>query len=259
MVGAHYWLISANCYPQFIRALCSKGASMKSGDILVSSASTWTSWGIRLATGSRYSHVAIAISDSEVFEATPDGVLPVSLDSFISSNTRVLLLSRPLDLTADQLSKVKEAVHSKKYLSYNLFRTLNSGFSQFGFNLGFLTLLIFSCLFAVIGNWLYLVFFTAVMLVPMTMLYVSANPVKSNELFIKLRVPKKLLTDLDSHFCSQLVLDIDNDIVGGLSENWKRPNEPRPKDIKRLALKSGFRPVKIKPNTFESSQVNTPK
>ena len=221
---------------------------MKAGDILVSSAFSLTSWGIRLSTRSRFSHAALAISDKEIIEATPDGVLPVSLDSFTGANNRVLLLERPGNLTEEQSSKLRECINQKEGSGYNLTRTLNSGFNQFGFNFGLLVLIVFACLFSFIGQWLYLSFFVAAMLLPMGLLYISANPVKSNKLFRRLGVTEKWLIDLNKHFCSQLVFDLDSEIGGGLKEKWKKPSEPRPKDIKKLAIQMGFTPVKIKPN-----------
>ena len=221
---------------------------MKAGDILVSSDFTFKSWGIRLSTRSRFSHAALAISDQEIIEATPDGVLKVSLDSFTGANTRVLLLERPSDLTEQQLLKLREYINQKVGSKYNLTRTLNSGLSQFGFNFGFLVLIVFPILFVFIGQWLVLSIFMAAMLIPMGLLYISANPVKSNILFRRLGAPEKWLIDLNKHFCSQLVFDLDSEIGGGLKEQWKKSSEPRPKDIKKLAIQVGFKPVKIKPN-----------
>jgi hypothetical protein len=221
---------------------------MKAGDIIVSSACSLTSWGIRLSTRSRFSHAALAISDQEIIEATPDGVLPVSLDSFTSENTRVLLLKRPKDLTEEQSFKLRECISQKEGSAYNLTRTLNSGLNHFGSNISFPILIVFACLLSLIGQWLYLSFFIAAMLVPMGLLYISANPVKSNKLFRRLGVPEKWLIDLSKHFCSQLVFDLDTEIGGNLKEKWRKPSEPRPKDIKKLAIKMGFTPVKIKPN-----------
>ncbi|WP_407363531.1 hypothetical protein [Pseudomonas luteola] len=221
---------------------------MKAGDILVSSACTATSWGIRLSTRSRFSHAALAISDQKIIEATPAGVLPVSLDSFVDNNSRVLLLERPTPLTEEQLVKLIEGINQKQGSPYNLLRTLNSGLSQFGFNFGLLVLIVLTCFLSLTGQWLYISFFIAAMLVPMGLLYISANPVKSNRIFRKLGVPERWLIDLSKHFCSQLVFDLDSAIGGGLKEKWKKPNEPRPKDIKKLAIQKGFTPVIIKPN-----------
>jgi len=221
---------------------------MKAGDILVSSACTATSWVIRLSTRCRFSHTALAISDQEVIEATPAGVLPVSLDSFIDENSRVLLLERPTPLTEEQLVKLRECINQKQGSPYNILRTLTSGLSQFGFNFGLFALIALTCFFSLTGQWLYLIIYILAMLVLMGFIYILANPIKSNKLFRRLGVPERWLIDLSKHFCSQLVLDLDSEIGGGLKENWKKPGEPRPKDIKKLAIQKGFTPVKIKPN-----------
>lgn len=219
---------------------------MKTGDILVSSANTWTSRVIRFATASRYSHAAIAISNDKVLEAIRSGVTDTQLNSFISSNDRVLLLERPNNLSNQEISDFTKEALNKIGSNYNLIRTLNAWLSQFGFIFLALVTLISSCIFIYLRSWEYLFTFIALMLIPFLLLLIAANPIISNKIFKKLGVPEKFLTDLDAHFCSQLVFDLDNAINGGLKSKWKRPNEARPKDIKKLALKQGYTPVKLK-------------
>jgi hypothetical protein len=219
---------------------------MKTGDILVSSVNTWTSRGIRFSTGSRYSHAAIALSNNQVLEAIPSGVSVTQLNSFINSNDRVLLLERPNNLSNQQINELTKEAKKKTGTNYNLVRTLSSGVSQFGFNFLALVTFIFSCLFIFLGRWEYLFTFIALALIPLTLLLTTANPIKSNKLFKRLGVPDKFLSDLNAHFCSQLVFDLDNAFNGDLKRKWKRPNEPRPKDIKKLALKQGYTPIKLK-------------
>ncbi|WP_339959125.1 hypothetical protein [Delftia acidovorans] len=220
---------------------------MKEGDILVSSACSFTSWGIRLFTISRFSHAAFAISDKEVIEATPNGVLTVSINSFIKKNNRVLLLERPEKLTPQQSYFLREHLNCIEGLQYNLKRGINSGVNYFGLVFWVFSLMVGIFFLLYKGEFLYLGIFVTAMLVPLVLLFISANPVRANKIFRMLGVPEKWLTNLNEHFCSQLVFDLDEKINGGLSKRWRKLIEPRPKDIKMLAIKMKFNPVIIKP------------
>ncbi|MDH6015628.1 hypothetical protein [Vibrio splendidus] len=210
---------------------------MKAGDILASKNNTF----IKVATLSSWTHVGIAISDTDIFEATPDGVKPIKFEDMLERDNELLLLERPKTLSDKQLETLKNSadVLEKKELKYGFFRAAISGAPRLFHN-------IFTALSLILLLGATLSFFfneTIEYSYPLLLLSVISQFVgiplakstgtvrKTNKLLEKMGAPKFLLTDLNKMFCSQIVEDLDKKIDGNLSLSLGFSHELRPKDI----------------------------
>ncbi|WP_426215762.1 hypothetical protein [Pseudomonas sp. DWRC2-2] len=223
---------------------------MKAGDLLVSSANTLPSWGIRIGTVSCVSHVALATSSSSVIESAPTGTRPKSLSDFLKDNRRVYLLKRPTELSPHQESLLQKSVAGIQRDGYNLPRSLTSGFVRFGFWFWLVCFLLVNSklIFDYNAPWLILAGYNFLMGLLFLVIYTCAWPERFNRAVDKLHLPGFMKTDLEKHFCSQLVMELDQSIGGGLSKGVIKIHELRPKDIKRRAIKKlGYECRRIKP------------
>ncbi len=222
---------------------------MKAGDLLVSSANTWTSWGIRIGTVSRVSHVAMAISCCRVIESVPTGTCPKLFSKFLDDNHKVYLLERPTALTSSQVSLLRTSAFGIRRPGYNLPRSLTSGVVRTGFWVWLLCLIMVNATLirAIDTPWLLLAGYNFLMVLLFLVIYICARPESFNIVVEKLGLPKFLQTDVEKHFCSQLVIQLDQVIQGGLSKGSIPLHEFRPKDVLRRALKQGYTCRRLKP------------
>lgn len=222
---------------------------MKAGDLLVSSANTLPSWGIRIGTVSCVSHVAMAISSSSVIESAPTGTRPKSLSDFLKDNRRVYLLKRPAKLSPHQDSLLQQSVASIQRDGYNLPRSLTSGFVRFGFGFWLVCFLIVNStlIFYYDAPWFILAGYNFLMGLLFLVFYTCAWPERFNRVIDKLHFPKVMKTDIEKHFCSQLVMELDEIIDGGLSKGGIKIHELRPKDVQRRAKNLGYVRRRVKP------------
>lgn len=222
---------------------------MKPGDLLVSSANTWTSWGIRLGTVSTISHVAMAISSNSVIESTPGGTYPKSLTDFLQDNSKVFLLARPTALTPQEESLLRTSAIGIQRPGYNLPRSLTSGVVRFGFWVWLVSFLFgnINLIFAKSAPWFVVVAYNLAVCFLLLVIYMCARPERFNRAIDKLHLPKFMKTDVEQHFCSQLVFELDKIIQGDLSKIPGPWHELRPKDVERIALKDlGYTRRKLK-------------
>lgn len=212
---------------------------MKAGDILMSAAKTVPSLGIRVGTVSTFSHTAIAISETEVFEATAHGVSTITLDAFLQTNSEVVLFSRPEQLSLENAARLKDTVSKLQGRSYTVPKSLLSGVARIGLYvipiciaITFLTSLISNRFIAVLPA-------LCLMMLLGGVFYLAAKPVRLDALLKKLRL-NCLMSKSDTYFCSDLVMNIDKEIGGDIHYHCSNIHDPRPKDISSAAKKLGF-------------------
>lgn len=223
---------------------------MKAGDLLVSSANTCTSWGIRIGTVSSVSHVAMAISRYRVIESVPTGTYAKSLSKFLEGNNRVYLLERPDGLQRVQVAKLRRSALRIQRPGYNLPRSLTSGFVRFGFGFWLVCFLFlnFTLIYDYDAPWFILTGYNFSMGLLLFVFYTCAWPQRFNRTIDKLHLPEFMKTDIEKHFCSQLVIELDQIIGGDLSKGVIKIHELRPKDVQRRANKKlGYVRRRIKP------------
>lgn len=170
--------------------------------------------------------------------------------SFLDDNSKVFLLVRPNSLTSDQEELLRSAVVKVQRPGYGLARSLTSGVFRFGFWAWLLGLLggNVALMFPEAAPWFVFLIYNFVLGLLFLVMCVCARPEAFNRVIEKLRLPSFMKTDVDKHFCSQLVVQLDKLIQGGLSKVAVKFHELRPKDVERLALKKlGYKRVQLKP------------
>ncbi|WP_244563504.1 YiiX/YebB-like N1pC/P60 family cysteine hydrolase [Pantoea rodasii] len=86
---------------------------LQPGDLLLSSATSPQSWGIRLFSFTGVSHAAIYLGDQQVAEAVGSGVKIIPLQQAIDESNNLLVLRVP-SLTQDQSSLLREFAHQQQ-------------------------------------------------------------------------------------------------------------------------------------------------
>lgn len=98
-------------------ALISSSALMP-GDLLLSSATSPQSWGIRLFTLTGVSHAAIYLGDEQVAEAVGSGVKIIPLNLAIDESNSLLVLRVP-GMTSEQMLRLREFADLQQGKKYN--------------------------------------------------------------------------------------------------------------------------------------------
>lgn len=88
------------------------------GDLLLSSATSPQSWGIRLFTLAGVSHAAIYLGDGQVAEATGSGVNIIPLHHAIDESNNLLVLRVP-NLTSEQMLRLQAFAARQQGKRYN--------------------------------------------------------------------------------------------------------------------------------------------
>ncbi|WP_343553884.1 YaeF family permuted papain-like enzyme [Pantoea sp.] len=88
------------------------------GDLLLSSATSPQSWGIRLFTLTGVSHAAIYLGDHQVAEAVGSGVKIIPLNHAIDESNNLLVLRVP-GMTSDQMLRLREFANMQQGKKYN--------------------------------------------------------------------------------------------------------------------------------------------
>ncbi|KGT89243.1 hypothetical protein NG99_19740 [Erwinia typographi] len=93
-------------------------SSLRAGDILLSSSTTLTSWGIRLFSFSGVSHASLYIGNHQVAEAVGGGVKIISLAEAIAESNNFLALRRN-NLSEEQTQIVRDYALAQQGQKYN--------------------------------------------------------------------------------------------------------------------------------------------
>ncbi|ERK13899.1 putative lipoprotein [Pantoea sp. AS-PWVM4] len=92
--------------------------ALQPGDLLLSSATSLQSWGIRLFTLTGVSHAAIYLGDQRVAEAVGSGVNIIPLDRAIAESNNLLALRIP-GITVEQTLRLREFSDLQQGKKYN--------------------------------------------------------------------------------------------------------------------------------------------
>lgn len=230
---------------------------MKAGDVLASSACTWKSCLIRLGSWSKYSHVAMAISEEAVVEAANKKVSEVSKVEFLKDKEHVMLLQRPDELNEDQVEKLRDEWQKMNNADYSSERLILAVINPFAYlcwavgcvyTLGYFFVKYgYIEIFGHLIGWAVILFPGLAFLGIRWLLKTFANPKSGNAVARRFHVPCCLLTDENKKFCSQLVMELDGIIDGKIKEKWIRSHEPWPKNIVSICSELKYREVQLKP------------
>ncbi|OQU11014.1 YiiX/YebB-like N1pC/P60 family cysteine hydrolase, partial [Vibrio parahaemolyticus] len=233
--------------------------SIEAGDVIVTSGNIFL-W---VATGSKWSHVAMAINSHEVIEAIPEeGVTIRTIKNCVSGSKEAYVYQRPQS-QENYEKKLQESIGDFLGKKYNYRRALYSGITNPIRNVS-----IFTILLSMVGYYLssvylpeltydvpllgyYLlteIFLTIIILsivVTIPMAYLAGMSQFFYKVSTKLGLPKLLVNNMTDQFCSQLVEELDDKIGGELSFKKRRFFESRPKDIVKILDALGWEKVKI--------------
>lgn len=92
--------------------------ALQPGDLLLSSATSPQSWGIRLFTLSGVSHAAIYLGDNQVAEAVGSGVKIIPLQQAIKESNNLLAL-RVQNFSSEQVLRLREFADQQQGKKYN--------------------------------------------------------------------------------------------------------------------------------------------
>lgn len=88
------------------------------GDCILIGGNSFISRGIKFFTNSKYSHVALAVSGTEVIEATAAGVEKNSIESLLKHADKICI-RRIRSLTIEQVEIMKSKAYSLLYENYD--------------------------------------------------------------------------------------------------------------------------------------------
>lgn len=239
------------------------------GDVLLTSSCSFSSFFIRLFTGSLwFSHAALAINDGEIIEATNnknkscqlfkeekrgDGVRIVSVNDFLNNNEAVWLLRREKKITVDEKFQFPELAKKHVGRKYNLSRAIGSGANEINkilLPIDFLAILLMLLYFwedifyKLINFFIWFCIFLSIIILNYIFFKYRVNkPRKFNYLIGNKKYFRFLKNNMEEQFCSQLVADIYKDLgQSGLDED----RDINPKKLVSIFRKNGFKLTRIK-------------
>lgn len=200
-----------------------------------------------LATLSRYTHVAIAADEKNVYEATLGGVREVSLSTCIGEVSRAWILASPKEYADNDAERLKLEFLTQKEsgCKYSYFRSFFAGLEAIA-NAWFY---IISTLI-IAWAWLYdetaflpvsLILLAYFPIVRKVKLLARSQVIKNNRF-----IPQRFTQDIPDKFCSQLVVDLESKINGFILKNIQRPHEPRPCDVVEACIIAGYKRTRIR-------------
>lgn len=242
---------------------CSSSGSLniKAGDVIATQTASKTSWLIRLATGSAWSHVGIATGENTILEAvkgpkprcnTTPQVREIPIDEFLNGSSKILHCVRPKSLTSQEALKLKNfvsAISEKTYTSINAAATvaipwLKVAYIIFGTSWIFaIQDKIFSPQFAyeyALGTLVVYLLLYFMYRVQIWSFRCQWGVKTTERLFKKIRFGAWLVEEKYNVFCSKLVLLADKEIGGEIHKKTPDANEVQPGHIVKACKKLGW-------------------
>lgn len=215
---------------------------MKAGDVIALSSNRL----IMFTTLSKYSHVAIAANDKDVYEATLEGIRKVPLSTCVEKARNAWILTSPIELNDNEVSRLMD----------EFFKQRKSG-ANYSYLRGF-----YAGLEAIVNAWFYIFAFTIiawswlsdeVAYLPISLMLLAFYPIaRKIKLFARSPIikgsrflPQILTQEIPNKFCSQLVVDLESKFNGLISKNILRPHESRPCDVVEACMAAGYKQSKI--------------
>lgn len=230
-------------------------AKMKAGDIIAISSNKWIKW----ATVSKWTHIAIAISDELVVEVLfkPNKVRVIKLEECIKNAKEAMLFKRSeaLDMEKQKLLSSYVDKLATLHSPYGFGRMFYAGLIPFFRNL-FGILAFFAMFLTYLTHRSEIVLFAILFAAFFPLSYLIQKFASRKDFLDKLRklyIPEKWIEDLPGQFCSQLVVDLDAVIGGELHKKIMITHEPRPKDVVDACLKLGYEKCLL-PNPHRRAQ-----
>ncbi|MFM0647265.1 hypothetical protein PQR14_23325 [Paraburkholderia bryophila] len=210
--------------------------TIKAGDIILTRSDTASSKIIRYLTGSKWSHVGIAVDEFNILEAVPAGksgidstpdvrVIPIS--EFKEGKSAALHFSRPGHMTHNQLTKLKDFSISKIGKKYTL---MHAGLTTFSPLVKYIFFIIAICsmvdvfLLSTPGHWTTSILASmSVGAIVLFFWFIMDRSIKSEwgiewteNFFRKFSAGNWLVEQKHQFSCSKLVLMVDTEIGGHL-------------------------------------------
>jgi len=243
---------------------CGSSGSLevKAGDIIATKTASTTSWLIRFATGSAWSHVGIATGENIILEAakgsksrcnTMPQIREISVTEFLRGSSKILHCVRPNCLTSHEALKLKSfatVISERTYTSINAAATvaipwLKAAYIILGLDwiLQIQDKLLSSQLayeYVLYTLVLYLVLYF-VYRIQIWSFYCQWGVKTTGRLFKKSRLGAWLIEEKHNVFCSKLVLLADKDVGGEIHNHTREENEVQPRHIVKACRNLGWK------------------
>jgi len=227
---------------------------MKAGDIVATTGNRF----IQLTTVSRWSHVAIAIDENNVLEATPAGVIIRTLDQCVAEAKAAYVFERPKNLALGDDARgdlKKRAIElSSEGRRYSFWRAGYSGLTHIFRNIfiGFALILFSMSLFLffyqgdIKNSYAFLLLSLVALVFGLPLSITTGMTRQFNEWLESLDAPSWLGNSLKKQYCSQLVFDIDQSMSSRFLDRESTLYELRPKDVVNACMRQKWNRVMIK-------------